>query len=225
MSNAIEARPIFDYLRVAVACLSYLAIEPLFSAVFGFVPSEFDFVLSLFAVAASAAVSWVIFNLIDLRTHFTFTWMQAADGNTFGSDVVDLAAGPAQQGQIVFVQVERASPTFLARKVFAWLVTKELCVEFGSNQQELRFLKERENAAVEIQSNRVRIRMTMSDHSSNTVTFDLGMRWDGVLAPELVASLKYQPIILGSLWVKLAVAVLIKLSPSVKSIRKAQSSV
>lgn len=225
MKRASEARPVYDYLRVLLGCVSYLGIDPLVKLLFSFVPEGVGWLLSGIAMAISALISWLVFNLVDLRSTFTFTWADAADGNTFAGEVVDLRVPPSQHGRIVYVQVERVSTTLLSRRVFSWMLANGFVLRFSSNQRELRFTEERGNEAIIVEPNRVTLQIAEPDHASTTVTFDLGLRWDGVIEPELVAHLKYEPQVRGDWWVKLWVALLVKVVPSVKAFRKVQVSV
>jgi hypothetical protein len=224
VSQGSEERPIYDLLRVGVGCVGYTFIDPAIAPVVSALPNAFAWIGSGIAIVLAVVVSWVIFNIVDIRSTYTFSWLDARNGSSYPGDVVDIGTDPGQRGQIVHVIATRESRTRLSRLVFRYLERHGLKFRLSVSQAELRFVDEALGLTVSIQDNQVDTRFASSTHAINVIPSDLGLRWDGVHAPELLAHLRYEAIVDGPWWNALCVSLFVKISPTVNAFRKVQAN-
>lgn len=211
-------KAVIDYLRVAVACVGFVLLDPLIGDLLDWLPDPIKWVTGLISVAVSAGISWVLFRLISPLSFVEFTWGDKLSGVKAAGPILDIDAA-ANNGQILAVEMKRAASTVLARAILRGLMRHDLRIEITSNQDELQMSLWSHSPLVKSQRDSIAIGFGKPDHGTNRIPFELGLTWDEIATSEFSAELRYTPACRGAVlsWVA---RVLVRVTPTVKEVRK-----
>ncbi|MBB2974479.1 hypothetical protein FHX49_000020 [Microbacterium endophyticum] len=217
-------RAFIDYLRVAVACLSFVLIDPTIEKLTTWLPDGMKWAQGLASVAASAGISWIIFKVVNPLSSIDFEWGDKLSGTMAKGPVLDISPRTGEPGQVFAVSMTRSTNTWLAHRAIHALMKRGLCILIESNQSELQM--ELWSVAPLVQSHRDALVISFGkpDHDTHTIPFELGLLWAEVPASEFSAKLRYTPTCEGPVMSWIARR-LVRLNPTVVEVRKVGGSV
>jgi hypothetical protein len=213
-----------DYLRVAVACLGFVLLDPGLGSLLHWLPDPLKWVQGLIGVALSAFISWLIFRVINPLSSVDFEWGDKLTGTKARGPVLDIAATVGQRGEILAVSMTRHTTTFLARWVLRNLMRRDLCIVIESSQSELQMEIWSNPRLVTSRVDSLVVGFGKADHDTHVIPFDLGLQWEDVPVTEFSAKLRYTAQCKGRLasWVARR---MIRVKPTVHEIRKVGGNV